>query len=157
MSGVGGTGAGVADAVGVCSEAPCLAAIFLPCQPEGTCTSDDVTGPSPGNQSSTYCYPNGVKQQVVTTLDGNVLTARFTEKRNAQACFTIDVSIQLPDGTAAYVFRDGNGQQVGTGTSLMNSDLLTVTCNGSAPVQLSQACLDVASVASSCNTGVCSF
>src|SRR5450631_3290101 len=81
--------------------------------------------------------------------------ARFTEKRNSQACFLVDVSMKLPDATAAYVFRDGNGQQVGTGTSLTNSDVVTVTCNGSAPVQLSQACIDVGSVASSCNTGVC--
>jgi hypothetical protein len=157
MSGVGGTGGGNADQVGVCSEAPCLAALFLPCQPEGTCTSDDVTGPLTSNQSSTYCYPNSVKQQVVTTFDGNVLTARFTEKRNSQACFVIDVSMKLPEGTAAYVFRDGDGQQVGTGTSLTNSDVLTVTCDGSAPVLLSQGCLDTASVGSSCNTGACTF
>lgn len=50
----------------------------------------------------------------------------------------IDVSMKLPDATEAYVFRDGNGQQVGTGTALAKSDLLTVTCNGSAPVRCQQ-------------------
>jgi hypothetical protein len=153
----GGRDGGNAESAGVCSEAPCLAALFLPCQPTGVCTSDDTASPSTANQTATYCYPNGVKQQSTAILNDTSVTILFTEKRDSTMCFTIEVSMLLSADTASYIFRDGNGQQVATGTASVSSDTVTVTCNGGTPAQLTQSCMDTASAGDACNTGWCTF
>jgi hypothetical protein len=140
----------------VCSEAPCLAALFLPCQPSGVCTSED-TSPATANQTYTYCYPNGVKQQSTMSLDGTKLNGVFTEKLGSVVCFSIEVSSSDVASTALYVFRDGDGRQVATGILTTSTDTLMVTCEGAAPAQLSQSCMNTASTGNSCNTGACSF
>lgn len=181
QSGTGGTGggagpldagrldtpAGPADArdggggetSGLCTEVPCLAALFLPCQPTGVCTSDDMSASSTGQQTTTYCYPNGVKQQSISVLNATSLTAVFIEKLGSKVCFTIEGNVTLSDGTVSYVFRDGGGQQVATGTSSATSDseVVMVTCDGATPVQLSQSCMDIATSGKTCNTGSCTF
>ena len=137
---------------GVCSEASCLAALFLPCQPSGVCTFEYTT-PSTSNQTSTFCYPNGVKQH----FEGTNLYGVFTEKLGTAVCFSIEVSSSDMPTTASYVFRDGNGRQVATGLLTMSTDTLMVTCEGAAPALLSQSCMDAASPGNSCETGQCSF
>ena len=138
-----------------CNEVPCLASLFLPCQPTAPCTAEQSSTPT-GSTSNT-CYANGVKQQVVSTLSGNDIFATSTEKRDAGVCFTIEVSLSLTATSALYVFRDGAGNQVATVTAAVNTDVLIVTCNGEIPTQVSQACLDTASVSSTCTAGVCDF
>ena len=151
-----GDGGNEAGAAGLCSEAPCLAALFLPCQPSGVCTSED-TSPVTANQTYTYCYPNGVKQQVTMGLDGTKLNGVFTEKRGSVVCFSIEVSSSDVASTARYVFRDGDSRQVATGILTTSTNTLMVTCEGAAPARLSQSCMDTADTGNSCNTGACSF
>ena len=152
-----GDGGKEAAPSGVCGETPCLAALFLPCQPSGVCTSEDTTTPSASNQISTYCYPNGVKQQITTRLDGTNLYGVFTEKLGSVVCFSIEVSSSDVAATALYIFRDGDGRQVATGILTVSTDTLMVTCEGAAPARLSQSCMDTADTPNSCNTGRCSF
>ena len=150
---------GSGEPSGLCSVVPCLAALFLPCQPAGVCTSDDVTAPSTGKQTTTYCYPNGVKQQSTSVTNATSVTAVFTEKLGTKVCFIIEGNVALSDGRVSYVFRDGGGQQVATGTASATSDsgVVMVTCDGATPVQLSQSCMDIASSGNACNTGSCTF
>jgi hypothetical protein len=146
------------DSNPLCSEVPCLASLFLPCQPSATCTSDDTTTTTPGADStSSYCYSNGVKQQTVSSLSGDGIIYTYIEKRDTGMCFTIEATISLTGGTALYVFRDGNGSQVATGTAALDTSILVVACNGGKATQVSQSCLDTASIPSACSTGSCVF
>jgi hypothetical protein len=144
---------------GVCSEVPCLAPLFVPCRPVGACTSDDVPTSSNGEQTITYCYPNGVKQQVSAISTATTMTAVLTEKLGSRVCFTIEGHVTLSGGTVSYIFRDGDGQQVATGTgrTTPESEEVMITCAGATPVQLSQSCMDATSPGSACNTGSCTF
>ena len=146
------------DAGSVCSEVPCLAAILLPCQPAAPCTSAQSGTTAPAETTNT-CYANGVKHQSVSRLVGNDFFATLTGKRETGVCYTIEVSLSLASTptTALYVFRDGAGNQVATGTAEVNTDVVIVTCNGGTPTPLSQACQDTASTSSACTDGPCTY
>jgi hypothetical protein len=154
----GGAEGGTTAWSGVCSEAPCLGPLFVPCQPSGSCVSNS---PSSGvsNQPITNCYSNGVKQQVAQLdSDGGNISVVLTQKRDSKVCFTIRAGLTA-GGDASYAFFDGGGRQVARGASaITDSESVIVTCNGGSPVELSQACMDTVNFGGdSCSTGRCTF
>ena len=156
-SAVGGTitGGSGGSGGGVCDEIPCLAPMVRGCMPSGSCTSQSATaGLVP---TTTYCYANGVKEQTVVRASGTTsIVATLTVKRDAQICYSIDVSMTDPSAIS-YAFRDGSGTQVATGTGTSSASLPVVTCNGGSPTPISIACGALVSATASCTPGSCTF
>jgi hypothetical protein len=159
-SSAGGSEGGTTAWSGVCSEAPCLGPLFVPCQPTGSCVSNS---PNAGisSQPVTNCYSNGVKQQVFQSAsNGGNVSVTLSQARDSKACFTIKATLSAGGADAYYVFIDGNGRQVATGNSsfMTNVEVITVTCNGGSPVELSQACTGTVNFGGEkCSAGQCSF
>jgi hypothetical protein len=154
-SGVGGTIA-VSTGSGVCSEAPCLASLFLPCQPSGACTMQSLVT-TDGWTRNNDCYSSGIKVQTASSGSGSVTVATYIVKRNDTVCYRIDGRLPTDSATASYSFFDGSGVQVASGNINTNSSVLTVTCNGGKAVVLSDACQKATGDTSSCASGVCAF
>jgi hypothetical protein len=145
---------------GICSEAPCLAALFIPCQPSGQCR---ISG-SPSETTSltaAYCYSNGVTQRQELDSTSHPTHLFFAEALDGALCFTIEATLSYTTSDvparADYVFRDGDGNQVATAILFTDDGVLWVTCNGGAPAQLSKACANIATPLSGCETGPCEY
>lgn len=159
-SSVGGTTAGGSggSSDGACSEIPCLAPLMLGCLPSGTCTSDTTSTwpdiPPTYPETDTYCFSNGVKHQVTITTT----TTTSTFKRDNTVCYSADLSAGADSSTFSVVFRDAGGAQIATGTLNGVTSALVVTCNGSQPWLVSDACHNAAGVAIiACTKGWCVF
>lgn len=159
-SSTGGSEGGSTAWSGVCSEAPCLGALFVPCRPSGSCISNSPDSPI-SSQPVTNCYSNGVKQQVFqSSSNGTNTNLTLSQTRDSKVCFTIKASLIPGAADAYYVFIDGNGRQVATGTSsfMTNAEVITVTCNGGSPAELSQACTETVNFGGQkCSAGQCSL
>ena len=146
----GGAGGGTS---GICAEAPCLAALFQDCVPEGSCTVEGHLDPSAS--VATACYLNGVAVSSFATYSGSNLTGSVTVARNGTPCYSIDTSAAMSGSAVSYVFSDGKGQPIATGTTVDKTGSVVVTCNGGSAATVSGACVHPNGDSSGCNMGTC--
>jgi hypothetical protein len=129
----------------------------VPCQPSGQCRVRAFA--SGDGDTNVYCYSNGVKQRQAVDSSGDPMHLIFEETLNGALCFSIEATATRSSnpGRADYVFRDGDGNQVATGTLTSDDGALWVTCEGGAPAQISTACRSIATPFSGCETGPCEY
>jgi hypothetical protein len=156
MTGTGGsdvpTGGIDGGASSVCVGAPCLASLYLACEPSGTCIFEG--GASPSATYGTVCYSNGVARSYTNTYSGPNTISSATVSLNHVRCYSIDTSYLPSGGPISYVFRDGQGQQVATGIHDASTGTNTVTCNGSDATPVSESCLEPIGNSDACETAV---
>ena len=150
--GVLARGAG-GGASGICAEAPCLASLFQGCVPEGSCTWEG--GSSPGGRGIATCYSNGVSVSDMELYNGPIATGSVTVARNGTPCYSIDTSAAMSGSAVSYVFSDGKGQPIATGTTVDKTGSVVVTCNGGSAATVSGACVHPNGDSSGCNMGTC--
>jgi hypothetical protein len=146
----GGTGGG---ASGPCGEATCLALLFQTCVPEGSCS---VRGSnSPDASFATRCYANGITVSTEGGWNGTNVFGSLAVGRRGVACYAIDSSSPSSGAGNSYVVTDASGGQVATGTGDPSTGSVSVTCNGSKPTPVNEACLRPFSDSSTCVPGQC--
>jgi hypothetical protein len=107
--------------------------------------------------TQTECYANGVKYQRVLNMNGATITGTAMVERGSTMCYSADISGSLFASAVSFVFRDGSGTQVATGTGNLSSSAISVTCDGGTPTPLSSACSSLVSSSGPCVPGVCVF
>jgi len=177
-SGGGGGGGGGTVGVdsGVCANVACLQTAWdltLACSGDGTCSEQTTAMPL----TQARCYDNGVHvlmtSETSTGATTSTVTLTFEVNKNGALCFSrtaIDVfPADTEAGTAAQSTdlktTDPSGALVAT--VHVENGVTTVTCPGGPPTVLSASCgfsgimvtgsYVVASTASTCTAGTCTF
>ena len=146
------TGGMDGGASATCAGAPCLATLYLACEPSGTCISEG--GASPSATYGTVCYSNGVARSFTNTYSGPNTISSVTVSLNHVRCYSIDASCPPSGSPISYVFRDGQGQQVATGIHDASTGFDTVTCDGGNAAPVSLACLEPIGDSNGCERAV---
>jgi hypothetical protein len=129
-----------------CALPTCLAILFAPCTPAGTCTQQNL-----GQGSTNTCYANGVKTYATAGFGGGMGGGQSSSTRvlapDGSTCYLVETTAGGRAMSAMVTYSDASGTVVATGTVQqgggMGGGQAGITCATGAVQAVDTRCLNL--------------